>query len=176
MNKIKNNTLSIIFYLLLQITIFNNLLIAQKYCIYIYIYIIFNYHTSKPVYNLFRAFFIGMIVDIFSNTICVHASACVFLAFLINTIFYFRASGQGEFNDLVYQHLSIKNIGVKNFVFLYFILILTHQMTLFFVDNWTNKIKLELIIQIVISTCFTFTSIFFINILNLIYKKRKDLA
>lgn len=178
MNKInrKNHLLPIILYLLLQVAIFNSLLIADKYCIYIYVYVLFMYHTSKPIYNLFRAFVVGLIIDIFSNTICIHASACVFVVYLINMVIYFRVGGQDEFNELGSYPLSIKNIGLKNFIFLYFILILAHQTILFLVDNWTNRFSFGLAKKIVISTCFTFSAIFIIGIVNFIYQRRKDLA
>ncbi|WP_291529081.1 rod shape-determining protein MreD [Bacteroides sp. UBA939] len=68
---------------LLQVLILNNVHIAEYATPFLYIYLILKFESDTPRNTLMLwAFFLGMAVDIFSDTLGMNAAATVLLAFL----------------------------------------------------------------------------------------------
>lgn len=171
MTKSVNNSFLWVLYFVLQILIFNHIDIMNTYAISLYLYILLSDHTYKPLYNIFRGFFIGFLMDIFSHTFGMHAAACVAITYVTNFIVYLRT--HDKFNDTALP-LNIKNLGIKNFIFIYFLLIIVHQTTFLLIDNWTNPISMQLLSKIFISTFLNFLALTSLNILNSIYNNKKQ--
>lgn len=82
-----NNFLLAIILIAVQILIFNQLIFFDKYCPFIYIIWIYKYPIKNNQYNfLFSTFLLGFIIDLFSYSLGIHASSCVFISFLRSSI------------------------------------------------------------------------------------------
>lgn len=173
---VKNKSIAFIlifiFYLIIQITVFNNILFLQQYRVDIYVYPLIFFVDNRSVSNLLRAFFVGLVMDVFSNTMGVHAAACTLVVFLNNLLFNYRNRGQEQYADPSLEYLSIKNIGVKKFIMLYSILIFIHQAVIFLVDNWGNGNSIHIIYKMIVPTFFAFSIIFALNIIKLLSSNR----
>lgn len=164
-----------IFYLFIQVTVFNNLLFFQKYRVDIYVYPLIFFVDYRSVTNLLRAFFVGLVMDIFSNTMGVHAAACTLVVFLNNLLFNYRNSGEEQYTDPSLDYLSMKNIGIKKFVMIYSFLIFTHQSFVFLVDNWGNGRSVDMIYKMIVPTFLSFSIVLALNLIKLLHSNRSSI-
>lgn len=79
---------------------------------------------------LWIAFALGLIIDLFSNTPGLHASASVFIAFI-------RLSWLGVVDDTSEEELDLTTavLGVRRFTFYIFPLIFLHHALVFILEN-----------------------------------------
>lgn len=83
MNFIVKNIIRFIVLLLLQVMVFNNIQLSGFLNPYLYVlFILLLPFETPPWLLLVLSFFMGLSVDVFSNTLGIHASACVFMGFL----------------------------------------------------------------------------------------------
>ena len=74
---------AVVLYLFLQVFVVRNLVFFDVSFCFLYISVILFLPNTLPVSGvIIIAFFIGLSVDVFSNTAGLHASACVLIAFL----------------------------------------------------------------------------------------------
>ena len=97
---------------LLQVLILNNVHIAGYATPFLYIYLILKFESDVPRNVLMLwAFFLGLSVDIFSDTPGMNASATVLLAFLLFLLilfcnFHLILCHYIQFHILGYPHIS----------------------------------------------------------------------
>ncbi len=139
--------------LLLQILIFNNIVIAGTYIPFIYILflIILPFDTNKFLLIL-SAFVLGTVQDIFSATIGIHSFATVFAAFLRPAVLsaYTPPSGydQGQF-------LGIRTFGAGWFLKYAFTIILLHSFVLYSIDFFNFAMILKIFARAITSSLIT---------------------
>lgn len=124
------NILRFFILLLLQIIIFNNITFFGFINPFPYILFIILYpvNGNKPGL-LLASFFLGLILDIFSNSGGIHATACIILAYFRPAIFKFAFG-------LSYEYQTIKlndSITPERFSFLV-TAVLIHHVTLFLLE------------------------------------------
>ncbi|MBE9467281.1 MAG: rod shape-determining protein MreD [Bacteroidetes bacterium] len=119
----------------LQIIIFNNIQFSGYINPYFYIIfiILLPFETPKWILML-SAFLLGFSIDILSNTLGMHASACVFMAFIRPFVLQYISPRDG------YEASSLPRIHYYGFTwFLKYsvILILAHHLFLFYIEVFT---------------------------------------
>jgi hypothetical protein len=102
----------------------------------------------------------GLLVDIFSNTPGIHASACVFIA-LVRDYWYLLSIGDSEDDvNISWNHLNIWG-SIKYLA----PLIVVHHMIIFTVENSGLSGFIDLLGKVVFSALYTFVLVFTISLL-----------
>lgn len=153
MNFIVKNIIRFIILILLQVTIFNNIQLSGFVNPYLYIlFILLLPFETPPWLLLILSFFMGLSIDIFSNTIGIHASACVFIGFLRPFVLNY-ISVRDNYESDIEQGLYV--YGVSWFFKYALILILAHHSFLFIVEVFSFNNFGDTLIRIVLSSIFT---------------------
>lgn len=138
---------------LLQVLILNNIQISGFINPFLYIIFILwlPFDIPKPVILLI-AFLLGLVIDIFSSTLGMHISACVFMAFCRPFILRLIAPRDGyDIN----QKPGIADFGFRWFVSYAFSLTLLHHFFLFFVEVFRFSDFFYTLGKIAVSTIFS---------------------
>ena len=123
---------AIVLYLFLQVFVVRNLVFFEVGFCFLYISVILFLPNTVPVSGvLIIAFVVGLIIDIFSNTAGLHASACVLIAFLRSYILKILFPTRGLETELV---ISLEGLGTERFIRYIVIMTFTHHLYLFFLE------------------------------------------
>lgn len=145
------NIFRFVLLLALQILVFNNMNFGGYVSAFPYILFIILYPVNGNKSNLLMAsFFLGLIMDLFSNSGGVHATACVLLAYL--RPFFFKFSF-----GLSYEYQTIKLNDVltpERFTFI-LLAVVTHHITLFLLESFQITFFFDVLLRTFLSTLFT---------------------
>ncbi|MCL9809335.1 rod shape-determining protein MreD [Flavobacterium luminosum] len=145
------NIIRFVFLIAAQVIIFNNINLFGFLNPYPYILFILLYPVNTNKSGLLIAsFFLGLTMDIFSNSGGVHATACLILA-QIRPAFFRFAFG------LSYEYQTIKindRLSPERFTFI-FISILTHHLLLFLLEFFKFDFILDALLRTIGTTVFT---------------------
>lgn len=146
-------TIMLVVLVLLQVLLLNNIQFSGYINPYMYVLFILLLPFETPRYLLLLlGFFLGLLVDIFSNTPGFHASATTFLAFLRPyTISLISPRDTIEVNTPP----RLKFMGIGWFLRYTLILVLAHHLFLFFVEAFTFNGFIHTLIRSLLSTAFT---------------------
>ncbi|MFH2142378.1 MAG: rod shape-determining protein MreD [Bacteroidota bacterium] len=163
------NIIRFIFLILLQVLILNNIQFSGF--INPYLYVLFILLLPIELSNwivLFIGLLTGLCVDVFSNTLGIHASATVFISFLRPFILGIISPREG------YEPGTLPNIshnGLKWFVKYIVILVVAHHLFLFFVEAFRFSDFFRTFSRAIISSVFTLILILFTQMLLIRRKK-----
>lgn len=152
-----SNILSLILHFLLflgfQILIFKNLALYNYALCFIYVgFILLLPFDIPPLLLLLLAFFLGIIIDIFYDTLGIHAASCVLIAYMRPYIINVLTPKGGYDKG---TEVSIFSLGFQ-WVFTYAaILIFIHHFTLFLIEIWAIKLIFPLLLKSLASSAFT---------------------
>jgi len=119
---------------LAQIVILNHVQLGGYINPYIYVLFILLLPVSLPQYAVvLLAFLIGFIVDVFSDSPGMHASASVFMAFIRPYVFDFFSAREMDKND----YPGLKQYGFRWFLYYSGSLIFAHHLFYFSVEVFT---------------------------------------
>lgn len=152
-----NYVLSSIFYFLLflfsQILLFKNLALFNNALCFIYIgFILLLPFNTNHLLLMIMAGVLGVIIDIFYDTLGIHASACVLVAYIRPYIINILTPKGGYDKG---ADVSISAQGFQWMMAYAVILIFIHHLTLFILEIWGGRLFLPLIIKTLASTIFT---------------------
>jgi rod shape-determining protein MreD len=135
---------------LLQVLIFNNLLIARFISPFFYILFILllPFNTPRSLL-LILSFFLGLTIDMFTNTPGVHASASLLIGFMRPAIL-----------DLISSRETLESVSdprIENMGFQWFLgyttfMVLIHHLFLFFIEAFTLEGFLITLLRVVLSS------------------------
>lgn len=136
---------------MMQIAIFNKMDFLGYINPYPYILFILLYPVNGNKYGLlFASFLLGIIMDMFSNSGGVHATAAIALAALRPTFFKFSFGVSYE-----YQTIKINDkITPERFSFVA-ISVVSHHFILFLLEAFRLSFFLEVLLRTLFSTIFT---------------------
>ncbi|MEN9489016.1 MAG: hypothetical protein RL494_1281 [Bacteroidota bacterium] len=145
------NSVRFVFLLLAQIVIFNNINLFGYISPYPYVLFILLYPVNSNRAGLLVAsFLLGLIVDIFSNSGGIHATASLVLAYIRPAYFKFAFG-------LSYEYQTIKindKLSPERFTFI-LISILTHHLILFLLEYFKFTFVLDALLRTIVTTLFT---------------------
>ncbi len=118
--------------LALQVLVVRNLVLFDYAFAFVYVGIILLWpRETNPLWLLLLAAGIGLLVDVFYDTLGIHAAATTLLAFLRPTVLkLIMPSGGYELGD----ETRISSMGVSWFVRYAVPLLVIHHLTLFFIE------------------------------------------
>lgn len=138
--------------ILVQVLLLNQIQFSGYLNPYFYLLFILLLPVSTPRYAvLLLSFIVGLVVDIFSDTLGLHASATLLMGFFrfpIINLLSVRESDQSDFPGL-------KQTGVKWFLLYVSIMVLMHHLWLFYLEVFTFTGFFRTFIRAVLSSVFT---------------------
>lgn len=145
------NIFRFILLLTVQIIIFNNMNLLGYISPFPYILFIILYPVNSNKSGLLVAsFFLGLIMDMFSNSGGIHTTACIVLAYYRPYLFKFSFG-------LSYEYQTVKLIDVitpERFSFI-LLSILIHHSVLFTLEAFKITLFWDIFIRTILSTVFT---------------------
>jgi rod shape-determining protein MreD len=134
MPTILQNIFRFILLVLFQVLVLNNIQFLGYINPYLYILFILALPVQIPRWFLLvLSFFIGMTIDVFSNTIGMHAFATVFIAFFRNGIIKLFTNIEEGNNPTP----SFYTFGVSAYVKYVVVMVLIHHATLFMLEAFS---------------------------------------
>jgi len=124
------------FFILLQILVLNHVALGDHFYPYPYVLVLLSLPLELPRWaDLLIAFATGLVLDIFTRTLGMHTTACVFLGFLRPIFLQFLAPRDGyEFG----VRPNIQDLGWTWFITYAGLLTLLHHLFLFYVESFTS--------------------------------------
>ena len=148
-----NNFLRFFLLILIQVLILNNIYLGGFINPYFYVYFILLLPYEIPGgLLLLLSFLVGAGVDIFTNTIGLNTSACLAMGYARPQIIKMISSGP---DSLIGDSPSLKNQGMKWFLYYSFSLILVHHFVLFFLEAFRFTEFFITFIRMALSSVFT---------------------
>jgi len=146
-----------LFYVAIQVLILNNIHLFRIATPLLYLYVIVKMPiniTRSPA--IIISFILGIVLDIFSNTLGMHAAACVLAGM-------FRAPIMYSFSEkelLEETSPSYRTLGVSAFMKYVFVLVAIHHITLFSIESISlfdpAFLMLRILACIILTTLFIF--------------------
>jgi len=154
----------VLYFLLLvviQIPLLHNWVLYDRAFPFPYIgFVLLLPHTFSRGWSMTLAFFLGLVIDVFSNTPGIHASASVLVAF-------FRIPWLGITTDSTNEELdlTISHLGLAKFTMFTLPLIFIHHLMLFILENEGFKWAGLLFGKVIWSTMFSFFLIWMVALI-----------
>jgi hypothetical protein len=147
------NVLRFFLLILLQVLILNNIYLGGLISPYFYIYFILllPYDVPGGLLLLF-GFLLGAGVDIFTNTLGLNTSATLAMAFARPYVIRWISSGP---DSLIGDSPSLKNQGLKWFLYYSLSLILVHHFVLFYLEVFRFSEFFMTFLRMTLSAAFT---------------------
>jgi rod shape-determining protein MreD len=157
-NEIIKNALRLLFLVLFQVLILNNVELSGYLNPFLYVLFILMLPFQTPDWLvLILAFLAGISVDMFSNTGGLHAAASVFMAFLRQPILKLISPREGY--DPV-QSPTIQQFGFGWFFSYAGILVFIHHLLLFYLEAFNFSHFGSTLLRVILSSIFTLALIF----------------
>jgi rod shape-determining protein MreD len=122
----------LIMLVLAQVVVLNNIQFSGYINPFLYIaFVLMLPVRIPPVVVLVVAFFTGLIIDIFSNTMGMHAAACLVMAYVRPSVLKLMAPRDGYDQEAV---VSARELGFRWFLAYAAILTFVHHIFLFYIE------------------------------------------
>ncbi|MBN1950719.1 MAG: rod shape-determining protein MreD [Bacteroidales bacterium] len=150
---LRRNIIRFLALVLAQVLIFNNIEIGGYMIPYIYVLFILLLPFETPGWmTLLLAFFLGFLIDVFSQSLGLHTAATVLMAFLRPGVLSFFAPREG------YESGSFPRVfyyGLPWFLKYATILIFVHHLTLFYIEVFNFHDFFITFLRVILSTIFS---------------------
>lgn len=139
---------------LAQVIVFNHICIFNVAVPMVFIYLIVRLPiTLSPNWVLTIAFFLGLIVDIFSDTYGMNALACTILAMVRRPVLRLYVPRE---EDLTRPEPSIQSLGAAVYMKYLLTMTLIYCTLIFLIEAFALFNPLQLVLRIVFSTLLSF--------------------
>lgn len=143
------NIFSFIVLILLQVLVLNNVQFLGFLNPYIYILFILSLPVKFPRWiTLILGFVLGLIIDVFSNTIGIHAFATVLIAFFRNGIIKLFISIEEGSNPIP----SFHSFGVGAYIKYVVFMVMLHHTSLFLLEAFSLQLNWMTLLRILLSS------------------------
>ncbi|MPQ45638.1 rod shape-determining protein MreD [Marinifilum sp. N1E240] len=155
MNIILKNTIRFIVLVLIQVAILNNIQVSGFLNPYMYVLFILLLPFETPNWLLLSlSFLLGFSVDIFSGTLGMHASACVFMGYVRPYVLNYLSLRDG------YEIGTYPGISYYGFAWFFkyaLVLVVAHHSFLFIIEAFSFANFSETMVRIIFSSFFSLT-------------------
>lgn len=169
MSVLLKNIIRFILLILFQVLVLDQILIHQLISPYLYMLFILllPFNLPRPALQLL-GLLLGLTLDMFTDTMGLHAFACVFIAYLRPFILNIL-SPQGGF-EVIQRTPSVTSMGASQFAIYVSILVLLHNIVYFSLSVFSFADPLYLLLKILLSTA---VSLFLVLVYELLFFSRK---
>jgi hypothetical protein len=153
MNRLPTYIVRFLLLILLQVFIFNKIQFSNLINPYFYILFILLLPFDMPrSAMLITEFFLCLCIDLFSNTLGMHASACTWMAFVRPTVLKWISPREDYESDTL---PTIHYYGIRWFVGYTLVMVFLHHFVLFFVEMFRWSDFFPTLARVLLSTVFT---------------------
>ena len=158
-------------YLLLQALLLQNVVLFDKaFCFLYVITLLFIPLEASAILLMGAGFVLGFTLDLFYNTLGIHASACVFMMYL-RPYWVSMITPSGGYDPA--NMPTLKNMGLQWFTTYAMPLILLHHLMLFFAAAGGFTLFWFTLVKVILSTILTFLVVVLVQ--YLFYKRKRGL-
>lgn len=144
-------------YLLLQILIVRNMVLFDYGFCFIYVAcIVLMPNEISQTALLLLAFVTGVIIDMFYNTLGIHAAATVLMTYVRPLVIRVQMSQRIQEARLIF---TLQELGFVDFFKYVFVLVMVHHTALFLIEAGNISLVIPTTLRIVASALFTTLSI-----------------
>ncbi|MCG6186142.1 rod shape-determining protein MreD [Maribellus maritimus] len=137
---------------LVQVLVLNQIQVSGYLNPYIYVLFIMLLPLSLPLYIVLPlAFLTGLTVDVFSNTLGIHAAATTFIAYIRPLVSRSISTHEEDRSD----YPGMKYNGFRWFLYYTIIMVFFHHAILFFLEIFTFADFVQTFYRIVLSSLFS---------------------
>ena len=137
---------------LIQVLIFNQVQFSGFFNPYIYVLFIILLPLSTPRYaTLILAFLLGLVIDIFSNSLGVHSAATVFVAYIRPLVIRLISPREDDRSD--YPGLNQNKLSW--FINYVIIIVFLHHAMLFYLEVYTFANFFNTLYRVILSSLFS---------------------
>ncbi len=166
MNVFLKKIIEFVIFILLQTLIFKDTLFANIFC-FVYIgFIFFLPFEINKVLLLLLSFFLGLIIDIFYNSLGIHAATCVLWAYLYHISIPFLNNKYESRQRFLLPDRNSAEYATYSFGFIFL-----HHLILFLIETKEISLFFKIALQALGSTAITF--IVTLIIYQFFYKRSK---
>ncbi|MDR3261083.1 MAG: rod shape-determining protein MreD [Tannerella sp.] len=152
-----------VFFVLLQVWVLNDIHLFKIVEPFLYIYVIVKFPVRMTrVQILLVSFLLGLVIDMFSNTLGMHAAACSLIGFLRNPL-------MGAYVDKDVMEgatPSYRTFGTGAFMRYTVTLVIIHHVVLFLIESISLFDPVFLLLRIFASIILTTLCIFVVEAFN----------
>lgn len=153
LREIVQYSLWFLLYMILQVLIFRNIVLFDYSFCFVYVAAILLLPAEvNRTFLLVLGFFTGLLVDVFYNTLGMHAAATLLVAYLRPYWIQLQLETKGTTERL---DITLGELGLAGYLTYLFPLILVHHAMLFFVEMSHFGMFGYTLLRIVASTLFT---------------------
>ena len=153
-----------LFYVALQVLIFNNIHLFRIATPLLYLYIIVKMPTNiTRSQAIIISFILGVVMDIFTNTLGIHAAACTLAGMFRDPILY-SFSGKELLEE---ASPSYRTLGTGAFMKYVLVLVAIHHISLFAIESISLFDPMFLLLRIVACVILTTLLIFIVEAFNI---------
>lgn len=143
--------------ILVQVVVLNNVQFSGFINPFVYIMFIMMLPVRMPkAFLLLAAFLTGLVVDVFSNTMGMHAAACVFMAYVRPTVLRIMAPRDGYETE---SSPSVKELGFTWFLIYAATLTFIHHFILFYIEVFRFSEFFTTFLRVLLSSVATLLTI-----------------
>lgn len=159
-----------VLYMALQIFLMRNMVLFDVSFCFVYIaFILLLPFDTSPLLLLFIGFGTGLLVDVFYDTLGIHAAATTLVAYFRPYLIRFNTPRGGYEQNV---KLSLQSMGMEWFAPYSLVLIFMHHAMLFFVEASQINLFFFTTLKVLASTAFTFVVVILIQYLLTSSKNR----
>lgn len=159
----KNSTIaqigSFVFYFCLQIAVFHYLASSHTAACFIYVafLLLLPYQQTILTTSLLIAFFSGLLVDFWNDSLGIHAFASVLMIYIRASLLAIMLPSTARYEAGIQPNLT--NLGWALFPFLVFVLIVVHHTAVFLLDMGSPWLIIFAIRKIGASVFLTYSTV-----------------
>jgi len=166
---LRDNFLRFVFLVFIQVLILNNIQFSSFLNSYIYVLFILLLPFETPKWLLLLlGFLTGLTMDLFSDTMGMHAAATTFMAFGRPGILRIISSRQDYEPGM---RPTVKDLGIRWFVTYSLVMISIHHISLFFIETFRLSEILPTLLRSFVSISFT---LFLVILSQYLFVKSKE--
>jgi cell shape-determining protein MreD len=151
------NLARLLLLVLVQVVVLNNIQLSGYINPFIYIMFVMMLPVRIPkTVVMLAAFVIGLIVDSFSNTMGMHAAACVLMAYARPAVLKLMAPRDGYDSEAT---LTARELGFSWFITYAAILTFVHHLLLFYIEVFRFSEFFATLLRVFLSTVASLTVI-----------------
>jgi len=143
----------LIVFLLVQIILFKNLVVFNVAFCFIYVsFLLMLPFDIDRLFLMLIGFSTGFMVDIFYDTLGIHAASCVLIMYL-RPMYFKLVAPQGGYDVRIIP--SIRDMGFIWYAVFTLIFVFIHHLTIFFLEAGGGKMFFYTLLKVFFSTLFS---------------------
>ena len=167
---VSENFFRFVFLILFQVLIINNIQLSGYLNPFLYVlFLLMLPFEMADWVVLLLGFLLGIMLDMFTDTLGMHTTACVFMAFMRKNVLLFMSPREGYESG---KSPNFRDMGISWFIIYSSILVFLHHFILFFTESFRLSDIFPTFLKIILSSAFTITAIFITQLLFVTPKER----